>query len=460
MTSSSARSAPKIIDKTSAQALVELTPLEAAQQFFKKAAENNELHESIQRVLANPYREISVHIPLERPPDGEIDVIRGYRVQHNGARGPYKGGIRYHPEADQEEVRALAMLMTWKCALVNVPFGGAKGGIAIDPNAYSEQELEQITRRFTMAVAHILGPHRDIPAPDMGSNAQTMAWMFDEYSKRNGFTPAAVTGKPVELGGTPGREGATGHGVAVITAAACENWNIPLENARVAVQGFGNVGRFTALELQARGAKIIAISDITCARYDNKGIDVKHEISRLDNGGTVYDFKTGDLITNENLLSLECDILIPAAIGNVITMSNSDKVKTRMVVEAANHPVTPLADQDLRSRGTLVIPDILANAGGVIGSYFEWTLNIQQYRWGLSRFEKELDETILKAYRHASAHFKEEEKENHSFRQVCYDIAVRRVVQAILRRGFVHPPKGWSLKAPKHPNGEKHAQFS
>jgi len=437
----------------------ELTPLQSVITFFDTAAADNNLHQSIVRVLAHPYREITTNIPLERSGDGDIEVVRGYRVQHNGARGPYKGGMRYHPRADLEEVRALAMLMTWKTALVGVPFGGAKGGLQIDPSKYTERELEQVTRRFVNATSHVLGPHRDIPAPDMGSGAQTMAWFFDEYSRRFGHTPAAVTGKPVELGGTPGRESATGRGVAVLTQELCSDEGIDLTRARVAIQGFGNVGLHAALQLAERGARIVAVSDVTGGRYDARGLDVARLARWVLEGKTLADASdAGEAIDNDALLSCECDVLIPAAIGEVVNITNAAEVKARLLVEAANHPVTPSADHILVDRGVVVLPDILANAGGVVGSYFEWTLNIQQYSWSKARFDRELDEVLVKAYRHVRAH-QDEHPDTPPMRRISYDIAVRRVVRASLRRGFIHPPEGWDLNEPAHPNGDSHDEY-
>lgn len=438
--------------------LPELTPLQSVVTFFHNAAADNDLHPSITKVLATPYREVTATIPLERADDGEIEVVRGYRVQHNGARGPYKGGMRYHPRADLEEVRALAMLMTWKTALVGVPFGGAKGGLQLSPAAYSERELEQVTRRFVSAICHLLGPQRDVAAPDMGTGAQTMAWMFDEYSHRYGHSPAAVTGKPVELFGTPGREAATGHGVVVLTEVCCADLGLPFEGARVAIQGFGNVGMNAALQFAARGARVIACSDATGGRHDESGLDVAALASWVRSGRTLAEAAIGDTIDNEDLLALECDVLVPAAIGEVINGSNAGRVHARLVVEAANHPVTPLADHILADNDVVVLPDILANAGGVIGSYFEWTLNLQQYSWSQERFDRELEATLTKAYEHVRAHV-DENPSHPTMRRVSYDIAVRRVVRASLRRGFMHAPAGWSLREPNHPRAGNHDRF-
>ncbi|MFN8106055.1 MAG: Glu/Leu/Phe/Val dehydrogenase [Acidimicrobiia bacterium] len=433
----------------------ELTPLQSVVTFFNQAAEDNGLHPSVTKVLATPYRELTATIPLEHTDDGDIEVVHGYRVQHNGARGPYKGGMRYHVRADLEEVRALAMLMTWKTALVGVPFGGAKGGLQIDPDRYTQREVEQVTRRFVSAICHLLGPERDVPAPDMGTDAQTMAWMFDEFSRRFGHSPAAVTGKPVELFGTPGREGATGHGVVVVTQACCRDLGIDLTGARVAIQGFGNVGMNAALEFAAIGARVVACSDISGGRHDEAGLDVGALATWVQAGNKLADAVTGDAIDNDELLALDCDVLVPAAVGEVVNGSNAASVRARLVVEAANHPVTPLADRVLEDNGVVVLPDILANAGGVIGSYFEWTLNLQQYTWSKERFDRELESVITKAYRHVRAHMDEDPGEP-SMRRISYEIAVRRVVRASLRRGFIHAPAGWSLREPVHPGATNH----
>lgn len=436
----------------------ELTPLQSVLAFFQQAAADNALHPAITKVLATPYREVTTTIPLERTHDGDIDVVRGYRVQHNGARGPYKGGMRYHRRADLEEVRALAMLMTWKTALVGVPFGGAKGGLQLDPAQYTARELEQVTRRFVSAICHLLGPQRDIAAPDMGTDAQTMAWMFDEYSRRYGHSPAAVTGKPVELFGTPGRASATGHGVAVVTSECCKDLGFDLQGAAVAIQGFGNVGCNAALEFQERGATVVAVSDVTGGRYDASGLDVNALAEWAGTGKTLVDATVGEAVDNEALLTLDCDVLVPAAVGEVVNRSNAGDIRARLVIEAANHPVTPIADAILEERGVVVVPDILANAGGVVGSYFEWTLNLQQYTWSKERFDRELESVIAKAYRHVRAHV-DEDPAHPPMRRVAYDIAVRRVVRASLRRGFLHPPAGWSLKEPTHPAAGSHDEF-
>jgi glutamate dehydrogenase (NAD(P)+) len=299
-------------------------------------------------------------------------VFIGYRVQHNGARGPYKGGIRYHPEADLDEVRALASLMTWKTALVDVPFGGAKGGVACDPSIMSQAEVERLTRRFTDMIGHIIGPTRDIPAPDVNTNAQTMTWMMDRYSAASGYSPAVVTGKPVELGGSHCREAATGRGVVYCLREAAKDLGINLEGATVAIQGFGNVGSWTARLIGDLGCRVVAVSDVRGGIHRGDGLDVQAVLDHARQSGSVRDAPGTTPLSNDELLELDVDVLVPAALGEVITERNADRVRAGMVIEAANHPVTPAGDDALAERGVVVIPDILANAGGVTVSYFEW----------------------------------------------------------------------------------------
>ena len=412
-----------------------VSPYEAVNQFFDEAAELVHLKDDFYDVLKTSYREIAVQVPV-RMDDGRLEVFRGYRVQHNGARGPYKGGIRYHLSADLDEVRALASLMTWKTALMDLPFGGAKGGIECDPTGMSSHELEAMTRRFTLSISHVLGERRDIPAPDVNTNAQVMAWMMDAYSSRYGYTPAIVTGKPIDLGGAPGREAATGRGCVYVLTAAASRWGVDLGTARVAIQGFGNVGSWAARELNGRGVKVIAVSDVSGGLYNPAGLDVEQVLgwttahrllSDLDDG-------SGDHITNEELLELDCDVLIPAALGEVLHAGNADKVRARLVVEAANHPNTPDADKLLADKGVRIVPDIVANAGGVTGSYFEWAMNIQQFRWKEAQFNAELQDAMARAF-DACASFAE--KRQVSLRQAAFAIGIERVARAARLRGYV-----------------------
>ena len=411
----------------------DMTPFEAATYFFQGSADRLELPDEMRQVLASSYREMAVQIPV-RMDDGKISVFRGFRIQHNGARGPYKGGIRFHPSADLDEVRALAALMTWKNALIDVPFGGAKGGVQCEPGLLSGPELEKLTRRFTAMISYIIGVNRDIPAPDMGTNAQTMAWMMDAYGQKYGYSPGIVTGKPVELGGSPGREEATGRGVVIAAERSAHKKGIDFAGARVAIQGYGNVGFWTAAIAAERGAKIVAVSDVSGGTHNPGGLDLAALAEHRKDAISVTNFAGGSEVSNSELLELECDILIPAAIEGVITGSNADKISARLVVEAANGPTSPVADAILKDRGIPVVPDILANCGGVTVSYFEWVQNIQQFRWELEDVNKELEKRMLRATDHV---FERAEAEGTSLRDAAFDIAVERVAHAAHLRGYV-----------------------
>ena len=410
-----------------------LSAHEAVNQYFSQAATILDLDAELHAILTTPYREIAVQVPV-RLDDGDLIVARGYRVQHNGARGPYKGGVRYHPTADLNEVRALASLMTWKTALVDVPFGGAKGGVEIDPTVLSADELQRLTRRFTNGIHHVLGVYRDIPAPDMNTNAQVMAWMMDAFSATHGYSPAIVTGKPLDLGGAPGREAATGRGCTYVLDAWCVHNKRALKDLRVAIQGFGNVGSWMARELHERGASVIAISDVHGGTVNTAGIDIPQVVAHLAGGGPLASSGAGDAVTNEELLELDCDVLVPAALGEVITDDNADRVQASVVLEAANYPVTPGADKILRDRGIVVIPDILANAGGVTGSYFEWSQNIQQFTWKEERFNAELLDKMQGAYRSTQSFADDNEV---PLRQAAYAIGIQRVADAVKLRGYI-----------------------
>ena len=410
-----------------------LSAHEAVNQYFAEAATILDLDEELHAILTTPYREIAVQVPV-RLDDGDLIVARGYRVQHNGARGPYKGGIRYHPTADLNEVRALASLMTWKTALLDVPFGGAKGGVEIDPTVLSADELQRLTRRFTNGIHHVLGVYRDIPAPDMNTNAQVMAWMMDAFSATHGYSPAIVTGKPLDLGGAPGREAATGRGCTYVLDAWCRHNGRALPDLRVAIQGFGNVGSWMARELHERGAKVVAVSDVHGGLVNLTGIDVPGVVAHLATGSPLATSGAGDVVTNEELLELACDVLVPAALGEVISDANADRIRASVVLEAANYPVTPGGDKILRDRGIAVIPDILANAGGVTGSYFEWSQNIQQFTWKEERFNEELLDKMQGAYR-----FTQTFADDHqvTLRQAAYAIGIKRVADAVKLRGYI-----------------------
>ena len=411
----------------------QLNPFEEVNLLFGRAADRLGLPDGCREMLLRPWRELQVQVPV-RMDDGRVQVFSGYRVQHNAARGPYKGGVRYHPEAGLDEVRAFASLMTWKTALVNIPFGGAKGGVQCDPNALSQDELNRMTRRYATGIEHLIAPHRDIPAPDMGTNAQTMAWMMDAYGLLHGHSPAIVTGKPVELGGSLGREAATGRGVVIILQEVARDLSIDLKGARIVVQGFGNVGSWVVKLAQAQGCKVVAVSDVSGGLYNPKGLDVPRllAVNRLD--ALPDDLPAGERVTNQEILELDCDVLIPAAIGNVITVENASRIKARLVLEAANHPTTPEADEILIDRGIVLLPDILVNAGGVIVSYFEWTQNLQEFHWDEARVNEELAKILIAAYREMRAKAK---TRNLTHREAALDIGVERVARAVELRGFV-----------------------
>jgi glutamate dehydrogenase (NAD(P)+) len=408
---------------------VETSAFEEVNQRVRFAAELLGISSEIISAIVPCEREVVVSLPLRRD-DGSIDVLTGYRIQHSSARGPRKGGIRFHEHVNLDEVRALASLMTWKTALLDVPFGGAKGGVTVDPRTLSTREHEELIRRWTRTIVHVLGPHRDIPAPDMGTTAQTMAWLMDEFHRLEGFQPACVTGKPVALFGAPGREEATGRGVIGVTVAALERRNKSAQGARVVIQGFGNVGRFAALAAVEAGMKVIAISDVTGAIYQQDGID----FSDIDDKFTIASFKSKNEIDPAGVLSLEADVLIPAALGGVITDAVAATISAPLVIEAANQPVTADGDATLRARGIEVVPDILANAGGVLGSYFEWTQNIQEFRWPISRFRDELDARMAGAFKNVAS---TADQHDCTLRDAAFVVAVGRVVESFLLRGQV-----------------------
>ena len=391
-----------------------------------QAGELLNLKPGVIKALSSCEREVVISIPLRR--ENDVEVLTGYRVKHSSARGPRKGGIRFHQDVDLDEVRALASLMTWKTALIDVPFGGAKGGVAVDASKLNDIEKEEIIRRWTRSLVHVLGHHRDIPAPDMGTDSQTMAWLMDEFHRLEGFQPACVTGKPVGLFGAAGREEATGRGVAQIAAATLKENDKKVKGATVAIQGFGNVGRYTALVCQELGMDVIAISDVTGGIYDKKGIDVK-SIFDVKNLGEV---KSDNRIGASEVLEVECDLLIPAALGGVINEGNADKIKADFIIEGANQPITTGADEKLKAMGVLIVPDILANSGGVMGSYFEWTQNIQQFSWPIEKFRKELDERMEFAF--INVH-KVAKKYKVDLRTAAFIVAVGRVSSAFSVRG-------------------------
>ena len=404
-------------------------PTEAA---YKSAVEKLGLKSNIARALEIPDRELKVEIPFRRD-NGEIDSVVGYRVQHNNTRGPFKGGIRYHHHVDIDEVRSLATLMTWKTALVDIPYGGGKGGIGINPSDYSKVELERISRKFFRAIDPIIGVNIDIPAPDVNTNAQVMSWFMDEYSQTHGYTPGIVTGKPLELGGSEGREAATGRGTAIITREAAEKWNIDLKGAKVVVQGFGNVGSYAAKFLHEYGCKIIGVSDISGGLYAPDGFDVEELFDYNYKHRTIDGYQYGKKITNEELLALECDFLIPAALGSAINKDNVDSLNCKIIIEAANGPVTGEAADKLWKKKIAIIPDILTNAGGVTVSYFEWVQNLQQFKWPEDEINQKLEQKMVAAFNEV---YSVKQNKNVPMRIASFMVAIDRVSTAYnLREG-------------------------
>lgn len=412
----------------------DLTPFEAVGYFFARAAAIDHLSDAAVAVLSTTYRELRVQVPVRRD-DGTLSVFTGYRVQHNGARGPYKGGIRFHPSANLDEVRALASLMTWKTALIDVPFGGAKGGIEVDPRLLSRAEMERMSRTYFGQISHIIGAERDIPAPDMGTNAQVMSWFMDEYGRRKGHTTEIVTGKPLALGGSLGREAATGRGCVIAMNEACKDQGLPVE-ATLAIQGFGNVGSWAARLAHEQGTKVVAVSDVDGAIHDPRGLDVETLLDHVATAGTVAGFAGAEEIAGDDLLTLDVDVLMPAALGEVITSANVDDVNASIIVEAANNPVTPVADAALSDRGVLIVPDILANAGGVTVSYFEWVQNHQNIAWEEDEVNRRLEKKMVKAYGECRD-FMAGNGDSRSMREAGFALAVERVMEAASLRGYL-----------------------
>lgn len=401
---------------------------------FNKAAKLMSLEPDLAEVLRRPKRALIVEFPVMMD-DGHIEVFTGYRVQHNVARGPAKGGIRYHPETNLDEVKALAFWMTWKTAVMNLPYGGGKGGIKVDPKKLSRRELERLSRRYFSEIQIIIGPHNDIPAPDVNTNPDVMAWFMDTYSMNVGHTALGiVTGKPVDLGGSKGREEATGRGVKVCAGLAMKALGIDSKKATVAVQGFGNVGRFGALLIaQELGSKIVAVSDSKGGIYNPEGFDVEELIEHKKEAGTVVTYPKGEKITNEELLELDVDVLVPSALENAIHEGNADKIKAKAIVEGANGPTTPEADELLFKKGVLVVPDILANAGGVTVSYFEWVQDLQAFFWKLEQIRSALEEMMTDAFNDV---MKTKEKYGVDMRTAAYVLAIDRVAYATRKRGI------------------------
>tara|TARA_B100000003_G_C10926308_1_gene369280 strand:+ start:1111 stop:2343 length:1233 start_codon:yes stop_codon:yes gene_type:complete len=364
---------------------------------YKAAVAKLGLEQNIAKALEIPDRELTVEVPFRRD-SGDMDSVIGFRVQHNNTRGPFKGGIRYHEHVDIDEVRSLATLMTWKTSLLDIPYGGGKGGIGVNPSNFSKTELERMSRRFFRAIDPIIGVNVDIPAPDVNTNAQVMSWFMDEYSQIHGYSPAIVTGKPLELGGSEGREAATGRGTAVITREASEKWGIDLKDCKVVIQGFGNVGSYAAKFLHEYGCKIIAVSDVSGGLHDKDGLDIPSLFDYNRRNRTIKGFEQGKNITNEQLLALDCDFLIPAALGSAINDSNAHSLNCKVIIEAANGPVTGDAANKLWDKRIAIIPDILTNAGGVTVSYFEWVQNLQQFKWSEDEVNQKLDKKMIQAF--------------------------------------------------------------
>ncbi len=411
----------------------ELSPSESVLFSMCESAARVGLDAEAVELLGTSWREMRVQLPV-RMDNRKLQIFEGYRVQHNGARGPYKGGIRFHPKADIDEVRALAMLMTYKCALMELPFGGAKGGVMCDPLRMSETELNRLSRAYIQHIGMILGPARDIPAPDMGTNAQTMAWMMDAYGQRYGFTPEIVTGKPVELGGSFGRDQATGRGVATCMREYARTEGVAPADIRVVIQGYGNVGSWTSRIASDLGFKVIGVSDVKGGIHNPAGISISELDKHFAVSGSVAGFADAMPVTNDTLLELECDYLVPAALGEVVTGANAGNIRARAIIEAANHPVTPPGDAILAAKNIQVLPDVMVNAGGVTVSYFEWTQNIQQFRWPLERVNAELEARMVAVFNDLAARVA---RDGTTHRQAAFDIAVERVGKAIKLRGFV-----------------------
>jgi glutamate dehydrogenase (NAD(P)+) len=404
-----------------------------ARQQFNVAADYLHLDEGIRALLGDCARELTVRFPV-RMDDGTVRVFTGYRVQHSLLRGPAKGGIRFHPDVTLDEVKALAMWMTWKCAVVNIPFGGAKGGVICDPHTMSHDELEHLTRRYTTEIAILIGPKKDIPAPDVNTNAQVMAWLMDTYSMQAGYSiPPVTTGKPLSIGGSEGRSEATGRGVMIVTLQALHHRNIRLDHATVAVQGYGNVGSSAAHALAAEGCAVIAVSDQHGGVYNPGGLDLKALDAYVRASRTVVGFPGGSGLSNEELLALPCTVLVPAALENQITALNAPDVRARIIVEGANGPTTPEADRILYERGVLVIPDILANAGGVTVSYFEWVQGLQSFLWNEAAVNERMREVLTRAFGEV-LHVAEARRV--TMRIGAHILAVDRVVRALDVRGI------------------------
>ncbi|HXX61746.1 MAG TPA: Glu/Leu/Phe/Val dehydrogenase [Candidatus Sulfotelmatobacter sp.] len=418
---------------TTEQVATHINPWQVAQRQFDLAAEKLNLDPGLRRVLREPRRELTVHFPVHMD-DGSVQVFTGFRVQHNLGRGPAKGGIRYHQDVTLDEVKALSMWMTWKCAVVGIPYGGGKGGVIVDPKKLSLKELEGLTRRFATEISVLIGPERDIPAPDVNTNAQTMAWIMDTYSMHTGYTvPGVVTGKPISLGGSEGRNEATARGAVYCIVEAADHLGMDLHKSTVAIQGFGNAGSIAAQLMVAEGSRVVAVSDSTGGIHRPEGLDIERVIAWKKEHGTVQGFPGSRDVSNMDVLATECDILIPAALENQITAKNADDIKARIVAEAANGPTTPEADERLFERGIFLIPDILCNAGGVTVSYFEWVQDLNRDHWTEEVVNQKLKVIMVKAFHEVLRLAQANEVNN---RVGAYLLAVDRVASATALRGL------------------------
>jgi glutamate dehydrogenase (NAD(P)+) len=408
-------------------------PFRIAQQQLRKVADTFGIDDRLVNVLRECKRAVEVSIPTSMD-DGSVRAFTGYRVTHNIARGPSKGGIRYHPDVTLDEVKALSMWMTWKCSLMGLPFGGAKGGVICDPKKMSRGELERMTRRFTSEIVNLIGPEKDIPAPDVGTTPAVMAWIFDTFSMNQGHSVlGVVTGKPLTIGGSLGREEATARGALFCLQEALRKQGTPMEGQRIAVQGFGNVGSYFAKFVSELGATVIAISDSTGGIHNANGVDVASAFAHKREGGSISDLAGGDKLTNDDLVLLACDVLAPCALEQVITEANAGDVKAKIIVEGANGPTTPAADEILEANGILMLPDVLANAGGVVVSYFEWVQGLQEYFWKEEEVNQRLNEIVTRAFEETWAL---REERNVSMRMAAYGLAVQRVAEATVTRGL------------------------
>src|SRR3954454_16389970 len=421
-------------EETPGPSRAEVSNYQIVEHWFRVAAERLELPDDVAAVFRSSYREVQVQVPV-RLSDDKLHVFSGYRVQHNGARGPYKGGIRFHPEVDLDEVRALAELMTWKTAIVNVPYGGAKGGVNCDPSKLEPKELQSIARSFMDKIEKVLGPQRDIPAPDVGTNAQVMAWLMDEYGKLHGHTPACVTGKPIALEGSLAREAATGRGVVQVFTEPASEADIDPGDVTFVMQGFGNVGAWAARLMQELGAKMVGVADADGAIASTDGIDADKLAEHVRDGGSIADFDSGaEEIDPDDLVAIECDVFIPAALGGMIHAGNADRMRCRMMGEGANSPTTPKADKILTDKGVSIVPDVLANAGGVVVSYFEWVQNLQHFRWSEDEVNEKLGEIMRRAFREVADRAREK---GCPMRPAAYELGIERVVEAASTRGYI-----------------------